>query len=122
MMDSIGTAYASVASSGPANTISSLTDILRENNHRVESAMAKVDEHVDQLEEDIDYFNRKLEQQDEKNQGYEKSINENFIINIEQDKKIKALEDTVQFLKDYTNYLEGRIMSLEDKLNDKKVC
>lgn len=121
-MASIGTAYASVASSGPANTISSLTDILQETNRKVESAMAKIDEHVDQLEEDIDYFNRKLEQQDEKNQGYEKSIDENFIINIEQDKKIKALEDTVQFLKDYTNYLEGRIMSLEDKLNDKKVC
>lgn len=121
-MATISTGYAAAASSGPANTISSLTDILHETSRKVEAALSKVDEHVDQLEEDIDYFNRKLEQQNEKIQGHENSINENYTINIEQDKKIKALEDTVQFLKDYTNYLEGRIMSLEDKLNDKKVC
>ena len=121
-MASIGTGYAPVASIGPANTISSLTDILQETNCKVESAMTKVDEHVDQLEEDIDYFNRKLEQQDEKIQEHEKCINENYNINVDQDKKIKVLEDAVQLLKNYTNYLEGRIMSLEDKLNDKKVC
>ena len=122
MASSIGTGYAAAASCGPSSTISSLTEILQETNRRVDAAMAKVDEHVDQLEEDIDYFNRKLEQQQEHLIALEEKNTTNLNMNIEQDKKIKVLEDKIDFLENYTNYLEGRIMSLEDKLNDKKVC
>lgn len=86
---------------------------------KVKEYTEKVDKHIDELEEDIDYFNNKLDDHAGILKGHENCINDNYTINAEQDKKIKALEDTVEFLKNYTNYLEGRIMALEDKTNDK---
>ena len=76
----------------------------------------KVDKHVDELEEDIDYFNQKLEQQQEQVVSLEEKNTINLNMNIEQDKKIKALEDKIDLLENYTNYLEGRVMALEDKI------
>lgn len=76
----------------------------------------KVDRHVDQLEEDIDYFNKELEQQQEQIVSLEEKDTTNLNINMEQNRKIKTLEDEVEFLKNYSSYLEGRIMALEGKI------
>ena len=83
---------------------------------KIKEYTEKVDKHVDELEEDIDYFNRTLEQQDAKVKSHENCINDNYTINAEQDKKIKALEDKIDLLENYTNYLDGRVMALEDKI------
>lgn len=79
----------------------------------------KLEKHIDELEEDIEYFNNKLDDQAGILKAHEKCINDNYTINAEQDKQIEALKEKVVFLENYTNYLEGRIMALEDKLNDK---
>ena len=69
----------------------------------------KVDQHVDKLEEDIEFLNEKRLSHDEL---LEILVN----ANIERDNKIKALESSVAYLKTYTSHLETVIHMLEDKL------
>ena len=86
---------------------------------RMNEYVEKVEQHVDHLEEDIDYFNQKMEKHEERINEHEASIEDLINLNGEKDTKIATLEGEVEFLKNYTNYLEGRIMALEDKMNDK---
>ena len=72
----------------------------------VNTAVEKLDQHVDQLEEDIDYFNNKLKQIDE---CALTSLDRAEALEIKMDK----LESTVEYLKNYINFLEQRIIALE---------
>ena len=65
----------------------------------VNTAVEKLDQHVDQLEEDIDYFNNKLQQIDAYAQT---SLDRADAFEI----KMNKLESTVEYLKNYINYLE----------------
>ena len=67
----------------------------------------KVDQHVDKLEEDIEFLNEKRKLNEE---HIEYLINQN----IQKDARIKVLEDTVTFLKGYTDHLETLIHKLEE--------
>ena len=69
----------------------------------------KVDQHVDKLEEDIEFLNEKRKLNEE---HIENLINQN----LQKDTRIKVLEDTVTFLKGYTDHLEILIHALEDKI------
>ena len=73
----------------------------------VNTAIEKLDQHVDQLEEDIDYFNNKLKQIDE---CALTSLDRAEALEIKMDK----LESTVEYLKNYINFLEQRIIALEE--------
>lgn len=84
--------------------------------------MEKVDRHVDQLEEDIEYFNQTLEQQKDLIKRVENKAESNLNMNIEQDKKIKSLEDAITNLNAHISWLEQRCNELEGQLSDKKVC
>lgn len=70
----------------------------------------KVDQHVDKLEEDIEFLNDKRKS----NEGnLEQLINQN----IEQDAEIKNLINEIKDLQGYINYLVDRISMLEGKIN-----
>lgn len=71
----------------------------------------KVDQHVDKLEEDIEFLNNKRQMNEE---HIVRLINQN----IQKDTKIKELEDSITFLKGYTSHLEGLIHVLEEKINE----
>lgn len=62
----------------------------------------KLDKHVEQLEEDIQFFNDSRDRQ-------EQAIKELIIANVEKDKKIKNLEDIIDYLKDKLFELEGKL-------------
>ena len=69
----------------------------------------KVDQHVDKLEEDIEFFNNKRLTIEE---HVEYLINQN----IQKDTKIKELEDTITNLKSFINFLDNKINDLEAKV------
>lgn len=77
---------------------------------KIKEAEERIDKHVDQLEEDIEYFNNKLKELSDKLE-YEEAIN------VEQNTKIKDLENQVSLLDGHINYLEGRLALLEGKIN-----
>lgn len=77
---------------------------------RMKNYCDKVDQHVDKLEEDIEFLNEKRKL----NEGHlERLINQN----IEQDAAIKDLTNEIKDLRGYINYLVDRITVLEDKIN-----
>ena len=68
----------------------------------------KVDQHVDKLEEDIDFLNNQRISHDQ--------LIETLVhANIEKDNKIKDLTDTIESLRGYVNYIEDRINILEGR-------
>lgn len=79
---------------------------------RIREYEEKLDKHVEQLEEDIQFFNDSRERQ-------EQAIKELIIANVEKDKKIKILEDKIIYLDGFTGYLENKITVLEDKFNER---
>lgn len=71
----------------------------------------KVDQHVDKLEEDIDFLNNQRISHDQ--------LIETLVhANIEKDNKIKDLTDAIESLKGYVNYIVGRLDLLEEKPNE----
>ena len=100
--------YSSTAYTGsPAALTVNFTSV----NEKIKEAEERIDRHVDQLEEDIEYFNNKLKEFADKLE-YEEAIN------VEQSTKIKDLENQVSLLDGHINYLEGRIAALEGKLRE----
>lgn len=69
----------------------------------------KVDQHVDALEEDIEFLNEKRKSNEER---IEQLINQNT----EQDTTIKELTARIGDLQGYINYLVDRINILEEKM------
>lgn len=67
----------------------------------------KVDRHVDQLEEDIEFLNNEREQLKLDIARLEHGL---YLAN----EQIKSLEADREFLKGFTNYLEDRISKLEE--------
>ena len=63
----------------------------------------KLEKHIDELEEDIEYFNNKLEEKDATIYTLQHQVTE-------LDKANKTFEAHI-------TYLEGRLQSLEDKIN-----
>lgn len=95
---------------GPSTTISSLTDIMRENNNKVSESLKKVDQHVDQLEEDIEFFNKeRIEQQLKIDSLVTKICVQETVIN--------NLKSEIDALKSYTGWLERNINELRDKID-----
>ena len=71
----------------------------------------KVDQHVDKLEEDIEFLNNQRISHDQ--------VIESLIhANIEKDNKIKDLTDNIESLKGYVSYIVDRLDLLEEKLNE----
>ena len=71
----------------------------------------KVDQHVDKLEEDIEFLNNQRISHDQ--------VIESLIhANIEKDNKIKDLTDTIESLKGYVSYIADRLDLLEEKPNE----
>lgn len=71
----------------------------------------KVDRHVDQLEEDIEFLNNERESL--------KDIITRMDLDLDIAKcRVKALEDENTNLKAHINYLEGRIYELEAKFDE----
>lgn len=71
----------------------------------------KVDQHVDKLEEDIEFLNNQRISHDQ--------LIETLVhANIEKDNKIKNLTDTIESLKGYVNYIVDRLDLLEEKINE----
>ncbi len=69
----------------------------------------KVDQHVDKLEEDIEFFNTKREEQ-------EQVIAVLRINNTEYNRRIEELEKEKMNLESYAHWLESRIDALEGKI------
>lgn len=78
---------------------------------KVKEYCDKVDQHVDELEEDIEFLNEKRKSNEER---LEQLINQN----IEQDTTIKELTARIGDLQGYINYLVDRISVLEGKINE----
>ena len=71
----------------------------------------KVDQHVDKLEEDIEFLNNQRISHDQ--------LIETLIhANIEKENKIKDLTDAIESLKGYVNYIVDRLDLLEEKQNE----
>lgn len=92
------------ALSAPVVTFSSTSD-------KTQEQIGKAEKHMDDLELDIDFLNEKRKQQEE-------VIKELITKLAETDASIKSLTDTVNSLNSYTNWLETRIVRLEER-NDK---
>jgi peptidoglycan hydrolase CwlO-like protein len=71
----------------------------------------KVDQHVDKLEEDIEFLNEKRKLNEE---HIENLINQN----LQKDTTIKELTARINSLQGYINYLVDRISVLEGKINE----
>lgn len=71
----------------------------------------KAEKHMDDLELDIDFLNNKRHEQEE----FIEQLNARLV---EAEALIKSLDDSVEHLKGYTNWLETRITHLEEQ-NDK---
>ena len=71
----------------------------------------KVDQHVDKLEEDIEFLN-------DKRISHDQLIDTLIHVNIEKDNKIKDLTNAIETLKGYVNYIENRLNLLEEKRNE----
>ena len=76
---------------------------------KVKEYCDKVDQHVDELEEDIEIINEKRRSNEER---LEQLINQNS----EKDTAIKELTAEVNDLRGYVNYLVDRISILEGKI------
>ena len=76
---------------------------------KVKEYCDKVDQHVDELEEDIEFLNEKRRSNEER---LEQLINQNS----EKDTAIKELTAEVNDLRGYVNYLVDRISILEGKI------
>lgn len=76
---------------------------------KVKEYCDKVDKHVDELEEDIEFLNEKRQSNEER---LEQLINQN----IWQDTTIKELTARIGDLQGYINYLVDRISILEEKI------
>lgn len=94
--------YAAV--SAPTLTFSYASDETKEQ-------MEKAEKHMDDLELDIDFLNDKRHEQEE-------LIEELNARLVEAEALIKSLDNAVENLKNYTNWLENRITKLEEG-NDK---
>lgn len=71
----------------------------------------KVDQHVDKLEEDIEFLNNQRISHDQ--------LIETLVhANIEKDNKIKDLTDAIESLKGYVKYIIDRLDLLEEKPNE----
>lgn len=76
----------------------------------IQQALEHIDKHVDELEGDIDFFNKEREKQ-------AKTIQELINANINQDKIINKLQADLDAQKLYTNWLESKIKELGEKIN-----
>lgn len=88
---------------------SSISIVHENTEETVKKYCDKVDQHVDKLEEDIEFLN-------EKRLSHGDLLEILVNANIEKDNKIKALEGSVTYLKNYTSHLEALIHLLEDKV------
>ena len=88
---------------------SSISFVQRDTEEKTKEYCDKVDQHVDKLEEDIEFLN-------EKRKSNEELIDQLIYQNSEMDTKIKTLESSVTFLKNYTSHLEALINMLQDKV------
>lgn len=92
------------AVSAPITTFSYASDKTKEQ-------VEKAEKHMDDLELDIEFLNEKRHEQEQ--------LIENLNVRLtEAEDLIKALNDTVDGLKGYTNWLEARVIKLEEG-NDK---
>ena len=100
-LNSIAPVYTTYNSINSIGAMSSKFDNVDE---KIKGYEEKLDKHVEQLEEDIQFFNEERLKQEE-------AIKALINAGAEKDKKIKNLEDIC-------NYLESRLCVLEDKLNE----
>ena len=85
---------------------------------KIKASVEKLERHIDQLEEDIEFFNKNRIQQEEEITRLRTKLDAAETRLSEQDTIITFLKTREIFFTDYTNYLEGRIAALEDKKKD----
>ena len=85
---------------------------------KVKASIEKLEQHIDQLEEDIEFFNKNRIQQEEEITRLRTKLDAAETRLAEKDTDIKFLKTREVFFTDYINYLEGRIAALEDKFNE----
>ena len=90
---------------GPA----SVSFIYKDTEEKMREYCDKVDRHVDELEEDIEFLNTKREEQ-------EQVVAALRINDTEYNKRIEELEKEKMNLESYVNWLESRIEALEGKI------
>lgn len=90
---------------GPA----SVSFIYKDTEEKMREYCDKVDRHVDELEEDIEFLNTKREEQ-------EQVIAALLVNDTEYNKRIEELEKEKMHLESYVNWLETRIGALEEKI------
>ena len=105
----------------PATTITSSIHLITE--EKIKEYTDKVDQHVDQLEEDIQFFNEKREEDEKKIDDLIGQLaNANFRLG-EKDTQIKNLEHEVSNLKGLVGWLEDTILKIQEKMeHDKEIC
>ena len=84
----------------------------------MEASIEKLEQHIDQLEEDIEFFNKNRLQQEEEIDKLQTKLAAAETRLAEREADITFLKTREIFFTDYTNYLEGRIAALEDKKKD----
>ena len=90
---------------GPA----SVSFIYKDTEEKMREYCDKVDRHVDELEEDIEFLNTKREEQ-------EQVVAALRINDTQYNKRIEELEKEKMNLESYVNWLESRIEALEGKI------
>lgn len=85
---------------------------------KVKTSIEKLERHIDQLEEDIEFFNKNRIQQKEEIDKLQTKLDAAETKLAGQEADIIFLKTREIFFTDYTNYLEGRIAALEDKKKD----
>lgn len=112
-MNEYGTACSStISSQGISVNFTPIKDVIKE-------SVEKLDQHIDHLEEDIEFFNEHRIQQEEEIDKLRTKLDATETRLAEQETNITFLKSREIFFTSYTSYLEGRIAALEDKTNDK---
>lgn len=87
----------------------SVSFIYKDTEEKMKEYCDKVDQHVDELEEDIEFLNTKREEQ-------EQVIAAMQVNNTDYNKRIEELEKEKMNLESYVHWLETRIEILEGKI------